>query len=327
MKKSAAAAVTMLLLPLLALLGTASSLAQLHHSVNGTLLAMRLDPLSNEIDSGTTAYRFPGAAAWELLTPSDAFFLANRAELVTARHLTAHDAGKTYELLAANDISEDVARIKISVGSGGDGPRFVREVYEVPVVENAPVGTEIASLDKDLVMRHGDRADSFRLERQNKQAKEGEEPVGVELDGAVIRIVTRTPIDYEAAPKGGLFKYRVVASDSENGQDLAAAGLAVRVLNEDDNLPAFEEPTVYYFVYNPLHSAKGKYPTVGRVRAADADGDPLLYRVRGRAAAAARGGGGCCIVVPQTGQVIVVDGEFNATVLNVDAVERDDKVS
>ena len=42
---------------------------------------------------------------------------------------------------------------------------------------------------------------------------------------------------------------------------------------------------------------------------------------------AALQGGGCCIVVPQTGQVIVVNGEFNATVLNVDAVERDDKVS
>ena len=103
----------------------------------------------------------------------------------------------------------------------------------------------------------------------------------------------------------------------------------VRVLNEDDNLPAFVEPTVYYFVYNPLHSSgKGRYPTVGRVRATDADGDALLYKVRGAEGPdAALQGGGCCIVVPQTGQVIVVNQEFNATVLNVDAVERDDKVS
>ena len=117
-------------------------------------------------------------------------------------------------------------------------------------------------------------------------------------------------------------------------QDLAATDLVVRVLNEDDNLPAFVDPTVYYFVYNPLHSSgRGRYPAVGRVRATDADGDALLYRVRGAGAGAAEGpsaalrGGGCCIVVPQTGQVIVVNGEFNATVLSVDAVERDNKVS
>ena len=102
----------------------------------------------------------------------------------------------------------------------------------------------------------------------------------------------------------------------------------VRVLNEDDNLPTFVEPTVYYFVYNPLHSSKGRYPTVGRVQATDADGDALLYKVRGAEGPdAALRSGGCCIVVPQTGQVIVVNGEFNATVLNVDAVERDNKVS
>ena len=119
-------------------------------------------------------------------------------------------------------------------------------------------------------------------------------------------------------------------------QDLAATDLAVRVLNEDDNLPEFVDPTVYFFVYNPLHSSgRGRYPAVGRVRATDADGDALLYRVRGGAGgakgaegpSAALRGGGCCIVVPQTGEVIVVNGEFNATVLSVDAVERDNKVS
>ena len=119
-------------------------------------------------------------------------------------------------------------------------------------------------------------------------------------------------------------------------QDLAATDLVVRVLNEDDNLPEFVDPTVYFFVYNPLHSSgRGRYPAVGRVRATDADGDALLYRVRGGAGgakgvegpSAALRGGGCCIVVPQTGEVIVVNGEFNATVLSVDAVERDNKVS
>ena len=119
-------------------------------------------------------------------------------------------------------------------------------------------------------------------------------------------------------------------------QDLAATDLVVRVLNEDDNLPEFVDPTVYFFVYNPLHSSgRGRYPAVGRVRATDADGDALLYRVRGGGAGGAMGvegpsaalrGGGCCIVVPQTGEVIVVNGEFNATVLSVDAVERDNKV-
>ena len=205
------------------LAGTASSLLVMPKRNNGTLLTMHLDSHSNEIDSGTTAYRFPGstaaaAAAWELVTPSDAFFLANRMELVTSRHLTADDSGKTYELLAVNDASDEVARIKISVGSKGDGPRFRGESYEVSVVENAPVGKEIARLDKDLIMSRGERVDSFRIERTNRLAKEDGEPVGLEFDGSLIRIVTRSPIDYEATPKRGSFDYRLIASDSERGQ-------------------------------------------------------------------------------------------------------------
>ena len=204
------------------LAGTASSLLVMPKRNNGTMLTMQLDSHSNEIDSGTTAYRFPGstaaAAAWELVTPSDAFFLANRMELVTSRHLTADDSGKTYELLAVNDASDEVARIKISVGSKGDGPRFRGKSYEVSVVENAPVGKEIARLDRDLIMSRGERADSFRIERTNRLAKEDGEPVGLEFDGSLIRIVTRSPIDYEATPKRGSFDYRLIASDSERGQ-------------------------------------------------------------------------------------------------------------
>ena len=63
---------SLLWLALLALAGTASSLLVMPKRSNGTLLTMQLDSHSDEIDSGTTAYRFPGstAAAWELLTPS-----------------------------------------------------------------------------------------------------------------------------------------------------------------------------------------------------------------------------------------------------------------
>ena len=64
---------SLLLQALLALaVGTASSLLVMPKRNNGTLLTMQLDSHSDEIDSGTTAYRFPGSteAAWELLTPS-----------------------------------------------------------------------------------------------------------------------------------------------------------------------------------------------------------------------------------------------------------------
>ena len=218
-----------LLLTALALLqaGTASSLLVMPKRNNGTLLTMQLDSHSDEIDSGTTAYRFPGstAAAWELVTPSDAFFLANRMDLVTSRHLTADDAGKTYELLAVNDASDEVARIKISVGSKGDGPRFREDSYEVSVVENVPVGTEIARLDKDFLMGHGERADSFRIERTKRLANEEGEPVGLEFDGSHLRVVTRSPIDFETMPKKGSFDYRIIASDSERGQGGNSTGL------------------------------------------------------------------------------------------------------
>ena len=78
---SCSMAVSSLLLAAMTLAGTASSLLVMPKRNNGTLLAiMQLDSHSNEIDSGTTAYRFPSstAAAWELVTPSDAFFLANQ---------------------------------------------------------------------------------------------------------------------------------------------------------------------------------------------------------------------------------------------------------
>ena len=111
-----------------------------------------------------------------------------------------------------------MARLKISVGARGDGPRFAEGRYEVAVPENAPVGTEIARLDKDLIMRNGERADSFRIERTNRLVGEDGEPVGLESDGSLLRIVTLSPIDFETAPKKGSFDYRLIASDSERRQ-------------------------------------------------------------------------------------------------------------
>ena len=212
-------AATVATLLLLAAVWPASALLVMPRRSNGTLLTLRLDSDSNEIDSGTTAYRFPRPADWELVAPSDAFFLANRAELVTSRRLTAdRDAGRTHELLAVNGASDEVARLKISVGARGDGPRFAEGRLEVAVPENAPAGTEIARLDKDLIMRNGERADSFRIERTNRLVGEDGEPVRLETDGSLLRIVTLSPIDFETAPKKGSFDYRLIASDSERRQ-------------------------------------------------------------------------------------------------------------
>ena len=214
---SAATVATLLLLALA--VWPASALLVMPRRSNGTLLTLRLDSDSNEIDSGTTAYRLPRPADWELVAPSDAFFLANRAELVTSRRLTAdRDAGRTHELLAVNGASDEVARLKISVGARGDGPRFAEGRLEVAVPENAPAGTEIARLDRDLIMRNGERADSFRIERTNRLVGEDGEPVGLETDGSLLRIVTLSPIDFETAPKKGSFDYRLIASDSERRQ-------------------------------------------------------------------------------------------------------------
>jgi hypothetical protein len=297
---------------------------------NETLLNVQLNPY---MDSGSSVYKFPQhhdrTGSWSLLTPSDAFFMANQAELVTLRRLTtAADARKTYELLAVDETSNKIERLKVSVSGYTDRPRFSQKAYEATVVENSMVGSEILVLDRYLSLINGDSADSFRLDRKKmKPSTESEEelpadliqpePVKLVVRGDIIRLVTQTPIDYEQTQS---LDYHLVAVDSVIGVELAAADIHVRIINEDDNLPMFVDPTVYYLVYNPLHST-GKYPTVGKVSAADADGDKVFYRARG-----SKHHGGCCIVVPQTGNVIVINAEFNRTVLSVDAVEKNNEV-
>ena len=306
--------------------------ATLVRHTNGTLLKLHLGPYSSQLDSGTTVYRFPhhrhpelaASDAWRLLTPSDTFFLANQRDLVTSRRLTPADARRTYELLATNDVdaeeTPEMESLKISVTDYGDEVRFAQDTFDAIVVENSKPGTEILALDKDLAMINGEGVQKFALERNNSKRRTDEkEPVKLILNGGVIWLVVGGPIDYEETPS---LEYRIVALDGD--EDLASATVKIRVLNEDDNLPEFAEPTVYYFVYNPLH-AVGRYPVVGRVSAVDADGDKLVYQIRGEVAGHSRPRG-CCLVVPQTGQVIVVNGDFNSTAFSVDAAEKDDRV-
>lgn len=114
-----------------------------------------------------------------------------------------------------------------------------------------------------------------------------------------VHLVTKRPLDRE---QKGSYDLIVQAADG-SGIDKAYARVHVDVLDENDNSPVFERE-VYRIDVDPLApgmvngtAGPGQYTTVGQVRAMDADGDRVAYRLAVPSAAV--------VVVPQTGELLV----------------------
>lgn len=116
-----------------------------------------------------------------------------------------------------------------------------------------------------------------------------------------VHLVTKRPLDRERKAAYDL----IVRAADGSGIDKSYARVRVTVLDENDNRPVFARDE-YRFVAR--RDADGtarngtRYTSVGRVRATDADGDRVAYRLTEPAAAV--------VVVPQTGELLVSEDAF-----------------
>ncbi|XP_046410179.1 neural-cadherin isoform X2 [Neodiprion virginianus] len=119
--------------------------------------------------------------------------------------------------------------------------------------------------------------------------------------GQGVRVVTSRPLDRETKQS-----YTVVihASDSDFISRSKISG-RVTVLDENDNSPVFESE-VYRFVIKPTNLGASpndavaewkRFSTIGKVRATDADGDKLAYRLVAPS--------NLVVIVPQTGEILL----------------------
>ncbi|XP_063242546.1 neural-cadherin-like isoform X1 [Bacillus rossius redtenbacheri] len=159
---------------------------------------------------------------------------------------------------------------------------------EVP--ENAPAGTPVRGLPR-LAARGGPPA-RYAIVAGNEDGAFAllDEPDENATTG--VRLVTARPLDRETTPA---YKLAVQAADAR-GIDKALTTVEVAVLDENDNSPVFTEH-VYRFSLGGNATLRKRFESVGRVRAVDADGDRVAYRLAVPS--------NLVVIVPQTGELLL----------------------
>ena len=266
-----------------------------------------------------------------LVPHSDLFFVANaQRDLVLAREIRPDEYGKSFEFLVVesspNSISEyHVAKLKISIADPADRPFFNEPRFRGKIPENRPVDSEIL-MDVDIaVCAHSAMSNNdvlqtmeFRLRNPGKGALEKRvslvpRTTNYNPNCRTFALVTNVEFDHEAVQELNLIVEAI--DDLSDFEVVASAKLKIDILDENDNLPSFEQD-FYDFEYEPMTA---RYPVVGTIKALDPDGDAISYENLEPHSST------CCIVVPQSGQVIVIKEIVNDTVLQVGVHEKLDR--
>ncbi|KAK3923642.1 Neural-cadherin [Frankliniella fusca] len=258
------------------------------------------------LDTGFSQY-FTVLDSGDLMTTADLSPLVNRPVNLVVLEETAN-ATATHTL-------------HLYVMDRREVPRFPREVYEGgSVLENQPAGAHVDGVPALVSRGHGvggaqlqysivegNTGGAFALEQVF--VEEDEHP-GL-LEGVVsgvlgawrrassapvgVRLVTTRPLDREAVPA---YTLTVQAQDAM-GVSRARTQVRVAVLDVNDNRPEFVTGDYHFSVFaDNRTSPRGRFLTVGRVTARDADGDHVAYSLTQPS--------GLIVVVPQTGELLLV---------------------
>ena len=216
---------------------------------------------------------------------SENFAVVGKGGLMVARGLSCL-AGTNTTLALTLPATAQTQLLSVHVHSPEAALRWERAHFVFSVVENQPAGVVVGALV--LAGEHHGNL-HLALHPAALRSKLAARPSYSNLS-TVVRLVTLTPLDREAAAKlGG----KLVATNSATGET-ATTGIEVIVENVNDNTPEFSRK---------IYSLTGdrtapRYSVVGRVEAKDKDGDSVVYSL-------ARPATGPFIVVPQTGELLL----------------------
>lgn len=244
--------------------------------------------------------------------------------------MTTTDVGplvrRPVELTVLEESANGTARahdVRVFVLERRDMLRFAADAYpDGRVPENRPAGSRVrgvpvlhafgegvAGLPVRYAIVDGNDDGAFALRTANETAIAGNITTGRAYYKGV-HLVTGRPLDRE---RQRAYDLTVRAADGSS-IDTAYARVHVDVTDENDNSPVFAHD-VYRIDVDGLSTAVapwvpapydngtvavGRYSTVGRVSATDADGDRVAYRLVASTAPAV-------VVVPQTGELLVSD--------------------
>ncbi|KAL1124408.1 hypothetical protein AAG570_001037 [Ranatra chinensis] len=205
--------------------------------------------------------------------------------------------------------------------------RFPKPLYDgARVLENAPVGTSVVGVTAlgakgegaggasvKYSISAGNDHGAFALKRYNASD--------------AFRLVTARRLDREHRSQ---YRLTVQAVDGK-GVDRATTKVIVDVLDVNDNSPVFTRP-VYRFTIkgmpaegNDTREVWRRFSKIGSVRAEDADGDKVAYRLTAPSRIA--------VIVPQTGELLLTGtpsrvSELPAKVwLRFDAADPDEETN
>ncbi|XP_049830155.1 neural-cadherin-like [Schistocerca gregaria] len=243
--------------------------------------------LAHDTRPGFDVRQFPKGHSYQLLDTgfSDFFALVPGGILMTTADLRPL-LGRNVTLAVLEDGGVN-RTLEVAVLDRRDMLRFEEHREPATVAENAPAGTHVAALEPAAGWRGGpllyrllvgDPGGAFRLEADN---------------GSSAALVTAWPLDREQQAD---YELTVEAEDAL-GLERAITTLRVFVLDENDNGPVFSSKEYRFPVDVGWVPPPGRFRTVGKVSATDADGDRVVFSL----GAPSR----LVVIVPQTGELLL----------------------
>ncbi|CAK1549947.1 unnamed protein product [Leptosia nina] len=210
-------------------------------------------------------------------------------------HLLVMDRRKMLNFMSINGMHGEISE-NAPEGTVVDLP----PIRATALVNIGPIAYKIIKGNEDSIFALREKGKDFNYDLKS-----------VVTDGEV-EIVALKPTDAEIK---NVYNFIIQATDLQ-GASKASLPLTIRVLNENDHEPVFEQD-MYYFTVNgtvdkDVNNGTAhwqRFSNIGVVHASDADGDRVYYSIKTPTNLA--------VIVPQTGELILAgepDG-YNAELL------------
>lgn len=266
---------------------------------NNVTLLQRSLVVAHDVPAGFSIDRWSscqqpdgGAVEYKLLDSphSDRFALVGNGLLMTTARLDGllhHPQPLTLYLTEDGPLRKSTHAVQLYVVDRKRLIHFPKSLYRARLMENAPSGTMVQLDGLEVNVNNGSNvhfdliggAGSFRIHHEPGTTK--------------AQLITMKPLDREHQPVYDL----ILRAKSSHPPGTTSCRILITVEDENDNRPTFKHPEFHF----NLPSGAQKYDRLGQVKAVDADGDEIVYRLTSPS--------NLFVMIPQTGELILVSDE------------------